>query len=79
VIRQRIPGARLIAPPTATLERAYFTSSLMKPTRATKLGLSRRTVNAHLRAAFGLLGVENRTSAVLEICQHLAVEAAFAN
>lgn len=45
---------------------------------AEKLGISTRTIHAHLRAIFETLGVENRVAAVLEACReisrHLAYE-----
>jgi DNA-binding CsgD family transcriptional regulator len=37
---------------------------------ATQLGVSVRTVHAHLRAIFEILGVENRLAAVLATCRH---------
>jgi DNA-binding CsgD family transcriptional regulator len=42
------------------------------------LGVSARTVNAHLRRVFEQLGVENRTTAVVETCRYFTLQAAYA-
>lgn len=44
-----------------------------------RLGVSARTVHAHLRAIFQQLKVDNRTAAVLEVCRHLARENGYVN
>jgi DNA-binding NarL/FixJ family response regulator len=57
---------------------AWVAAGLSDQEIAAQLGISTRTIHAHLRAIFETLGVENRVAAVLEACReiwrHLAYE-----
>ena len=75
VMSRRNAGAMSLA--MATSAPAWVAAGAGDQEIADKLGVSARTVHAHLRAIFEILGVENRLAAVLAACRHFTQQLAY--